>query len=247
MTPERVNSDRTADADAQTWRMLALSGIAFAVLFVVGFLLSGGDTPDYSAPDQEWTKWADDNESNNQVSVILSLLAGVAFLLFAGIIRSVLGAAEATERGFAPLARAAFAGAVTGITGIVTAIVMIGAASFHGSDSNPAVSRAVIDASAGPFLLASMGFAALLGAAGLLTLRTGVFGRWTAIVALIGSIGFLVTFLAVTDADNGDTVFGIGYPIGFLCLAIWSIATSLATFRKSPTTTTSDAIPASSA
>src|SRR5829696_5177025 len=147
MSAERAYSDRPADSDAQTWRMLALSGIAFALLFVVGFLLSGGDTPDYSAPDQEWTKWAGDNESNNQISVILSLLAGVAFLLFAGIIRSVLGAAEATaRRSFAPLARAAFAGGLVGIAGIVMAIVMIGAASFHGSDSNPAVSRAVIDA-----------------------------------------------------------------------------------------------------
>jgi len=34
---------------------LALSGIAFAVLVVVGFFLSGGDTPDYTAADQEWT------------------------------------------------------------------------------------------------------------------------------------------------------------------------------------------------
>lgn len=36
-------------------------GIAFAVLFVIGFLVSGGDTPDYNAPNGEWTKWAGDN------------------------------------------------------------------------------------------------------------------------------------------------------------------------------------------
>jgi hypothetical protein len=236
MTPERPTSDRTADADVMPWPVLALSGIAFAVLFVVGFLLSGGDTPDYAAPDAEWTKWAADNESNNQISVILTLLAGFAFLLFAGITRTVLGTAEAAARGVAPLARVAFAGAVTGIVGIVMAIVMIGAASLHGSDSNPVVSRAVIDATAGPFLLASMGFAALLGAAGLLTLRTRVFPRWTGILALVGAVGFLVTFLTVTS-DDGDNVFGIGYPIGFLCLAVWSIATSLASRRKLATTT----------
>jgi hypothetical protein len=38
---------------------------------------------------------------------------------------------------------------------------------------------AVATASAGPFLVSAMGFAALLMAAGLLTLRTGVFARWT--------------------------------------------------------------------
>jgi hypothetical protein len=242
----RLDSDRAAATDAKGWRMLALSGIAFAVLFVIGFLISGGDTPDYAAPDQEWKNWADDNETNNQVAVILSLLAGVAFLLFAGIIHSALRGAEATAHSFVPLARAAFAGAITGIIGIVTAIVMIGAASFHGGDSNAAVSRAVVDASAGPFLLASMGFAAMLGAAGLLTIRTRVFARWVGIVALIGALAFVVTFLAVTDADNDDSVFGIGYPVGFICLALWSIVTGLATFRKLGTTTASDTTPASS-
>jgi hypothetical protein len=34
----------------------------FAVLFVVGFLISGSDAPDYTAADQVWTNWAHDNE-----------------------------------------------------------------------------------------------------------------------------------------------------------------------------------------
>jgi hypothetical protein len=42
------------------------------------------------------------------------------------------------------------------------AIAMIGAAGFHGDDSNATVSRAVIDATAGPFLLASLGSGALV-------------------------------------------------------------------------------------
>jgi hypothetical protein len=36
-------------------RLLALSGVVFAVLFVVGWFASGGDAPDYAASDQEWT------------------------------------------------------------------------------------------------------------------------------------------------------------------------------------------------
>ena len=47
--------------------------------------------------------------------------------------------------------------------------------------------------SAGPYLVAAMGFAALLGASGLLTLQTGVFARWTGIVALIGAAAILIT------------------------------------------------------
>jgi hypothetical protein len=35
--------------------LLALSGVAFAVLLVFGWFLSGGDAPDYTATDEDWT------------------------------------------------------------------------------------------------------------------------------------------------------------------------------------------------
>lgn len=51
----------------------------------------------------------------------------------------------------------------------------------------PSRTFGVTTASAGPFLVAAMGFAALLMAAGLLTLRSGVFARWVGIVALLAN------------------------------------------------------------
>jgi succinate dehydrogenase/fumarate reductase cytochrome b subunit len=112
MATPRATSDRSADALPTSWqRLLALSGIPFAVLLVVGFFLSGGDAPDYTAADQEWTNWADGNESKGRIGAFLTLIAGFVFLHFAGTIRSVLGTAEATVRGSGQLARTAFAGA----------------------------------------------------------------------------------------------------------------------------------------
>ena len=159
------------------------------------------------------------------------LLAGFVFLHFAGTIRSVLGSAETTFRGSVQLARVAFAGALTGITGITMAIVMISAATTEGADADPVVSRAVTTAAAGPYFVAAMGFCALLAAAGLLTLRSGVFARWTGIVALVGAVAFLVTFLALIQGTSEDSVFGYGFLPGILALAIWSIATSIARYR----------------
>jgi hypothetical protein len=94
---------------------------------------------------------------------------------------------------------------------MTTAIVMIAAASSEGADANPVVSRAVTTASAGPFLVAAMGFAALLMAAGLLTLRSEVFARWVGIVALLGAISFLITFLTLIAGTGEDSVFGFGF------------------------------------
>ena len=86
-------------------------------------------------------------------------------------------------------------------------------------------------AAAGPYFLAAMGFAVMLAAAGLLTLRSGVFARWTGIVALIGALSFVVTFLALIQGTSEDSVFGYGFLPGIAALAIWSVAASLAASR----------------
>jgi hypothetical protein len=61
-------------------RLLALSGVAFAVLLVFGWFLSGGDAPDYTATDEDWTDWADDNRVRSGIGAFLVLLAGIALL-----------------------------------------------------------------------------------------------------------------------------------------------------------------------
>jgi hypothetical protein len=80
-------------------RLLALSGVAFGVLFVFGWFLSGGDVPDYAAPHEDWTAWAADNRARSGIGAYLTLLAGFAFLHFAGAMRIVLGSAQTTTGG----------------------------------------------------------------------------------------------------------------------------------------------------
>jgi hypothetical protein len=112
---------------------------------------------------------------------------------------------------------------------------MIAAAATEGGDADPVVSRAVTSAAAGPYFVAAMGFAVMLAAAGLLTLRSGIFARWIGIVALVGALSFLITFLALLQGTSEDSVFGYGFLPGILALAIWSIATSLAAYRAAAT------------
>jgi hypothetical protein len=224
--------EQPANTLPHSWqRLLALSGVVFAILFLVGWFASGGDAPDYGATDQRWTDWAADNQWKSRIGAFAMLLAGFVFLHFAGTIRSVLGGAETTVRGSEQLARIAFAGAVTGMAGMAIAIVTIAAATSEGAEVEPVVSRAVATASAGPLLVSAMGFAAFLVPAGLLTLRRGVFSRWVGIVALVGGVAFLVTFLAVIDGLGQDSLFGFGFFPGVLALVIWSIVTSIGRYR----------------
>jgi hypothetical protein len=230
------------DALPGSWqRLLALSGVVFAALFVVGWFTNGGLTPHYNEPNEAWTDWARDNQWNSRVSAFVMLLAGFVFLHFMGTIRSGLGSVNSPARGSEELARVAFAGAVTGMAGMAMASVMLAAASTNGTDVDPVVSKAVATASGGPFLVAAMGFAACLRAAGLLTLRTGVFARWTGIVALIGAVCFLITFLTVIDGTTDGSPFGYAFFPAILSLVIWAAATSIARYRAVATSKTASA------
>jgi hypothetical protein len=58
-----MSADRSTNSLPLSWqRLLSLSSVAFAILFLVGWFASGGDAPDYGAADQYWTAWADDNQ-----------------------------------------------------------------------------------------------------------------------------------------------------------------------------------------
>jgi hypothetical protein len=88
----RSTSARSTDASPTfSHPLLALSGVAFAVLLLLGWFLSGGNTPDYTASDEDWTSWAGDVGPRSGIGGFLILLGGVAFLHFAGTIRSTFG------------------------------------------------------------------------------------------------------------------------------------------------------------
>jgi uncharacterized membrane protein len=125
----------------------------------------------------------------------------------------------------------AFAGALIGIVGTTMAFITIAAASSAGANADPVVSRAVTLSSTGPFLVGAMGFAAFLLAAGLLTVRSGVFSRWTGVVALIGAVCFLITFLTILNNTGNGSVFGYAFFPALLALITWTVATSIARYR----------------
>ena len=81
-----------------------------------------------------------------------------------------------------------------------------------------------------------MGFAAWLAAAGLVTLRSGAFARWIGIVALLGAVAFFITLFTLIAGPGEDSLPGYGFFVGFLALATWSIATSIAAYRAVGTT-----------
>src|ERR1051325_6445518 len=222
-----------APTDASPWPgPLALSGVAFVPLFVVGWLASSvANAPHYTAADQKWIKWAHNDHIKGRGSSFALVLAAFVFIYFLGAVRSVLDEAEFSVRGSKELSRVAFAGALTGIVGMTMAFVAIANASAPGANAEPVVSKAVSTSAAGPFLVGAAGFSAFLLAAGVLTLRTGVLSRWTGFVALVGSGCFFTTLLTILNNSGNGSAFGYAFFPAMLSLVVWTVATSLAQYR----------------
>jgi hypothetical protein len=71
MTTETVATQTGLEATSGSpWqRFLALSGVAFAPLFVVGWLSSAvSDSPNYIAAEQKWIKWAHNDHIKGRVN-----------------------------------------------------------------------------------------------------------------------------------------------------------------------------------
>ena len=149
-------------------------------LFLVGWFASGGVTPHYTASDQDWTNWAHDNKWNGRISGFTMLLAAFVFLYFMSAFGACLGVQSLGFVALRNLGGSCSRELSSVSAGMSMAIVIMAAASSEGANADPVVSRAVTAGAAGPFLVAAMGFAAFLIAAGVLTLRTRVFPRWTA-------------------------------------------------------------------
>ena len=235
MTTQAVAAPHDPDAagDESRWqRLLALSGVAFAPLFVVGWLTSAvSNSPNYIEADQKWIKWAQDDHIKGRVSSFALVLATFVFIYFLGALRSVLEEAESSVRGSRELARVAFAGALTGIVGITMAFVSFANAAAPGANADPVVSKAVSTSAAGPFLVGAAGFAAFLLAVGVSTFRTGVLARWTGFVALIGAACFFVTLLTILNNSGNGSALGYAFFPALASFVVWTIATSLARYR----------------
>ena len=141
--PNRPSRQPADSLPTSRQRLLALSGIAFAVLLCIAWFANGAETPHYTAPDHAWTTWANNTEMKGRFAAFFALLAGLVFLPFAATIRDMLATAERTDHGGVRLSQVAYAGGLIGVTSFVIATVTFSGASAEGAQANPVVSRAI--------------------------------------------------------------------------------------------------------
>jgi len=211
-------------------KLVALSGITFAILMIVSIAVSGDSAPDFNDPVGDWSTWAQDESDNVRFGALVFALATYEFILFLAALRSTLGRAEQAARGFTRGSFGILIGGTIGVLGILIGLATSAAASAH-PDASPDVIRAINDVGSAGFIVAAPGFAAMLITTFIIAKPTRALPSWLSWVALLTGIFFLLQLLTLLS-DEYDNAFGIFYPLAFLGLVIFTIGASVVFFRQ---------------
>ena len=181
--------DTTAAMRGNRW--WGVSGVVFAVLFLIGFALLG----DSGETGEEIIAFHDDNRVRSIIAFLCFAASALAYIWFTAAVRNVLALAEPEPRGLTALGYGA---------GLVTAtLIVVGAApaaalgdTANDAGANAADAYALVSSMTYPLITIGIGMSSLLAlAVGLVTLRTGVLPRWFGWASLVAAPLILVAVL----------------------------------------------------
>ena len=171
-------------------RWTPLTGVAFVILLVISFIVSGS-TPDPDDSAQKVVSFYKDNDTKEIVSALIGAYAALFFVFFAGVLRGTLRRAE-PEPG--TLSVITFGGAVLAAVGAL----IFAALSFTLGDLadklDPSAMQALNALSGDFFFPLSVGVSAFQIASGIATVRWGPLPKW------LGWVGIVIGVVAVTPA-----------------------------------------------
>ena len=205
-------------------RWAPLSGIVFFLLTVPTLFLPAKAPPSAGDPAAQWAAFVQDHRSAYLVSMCLSGLAVIGFLVFLATLATRLRAAD--QELLAVVALGA---------GLVTAAIWYVWLSFEGvlawtspSGIDPTVVKTLLAAAdfAFPFPIA-----ALLGATSIAALRSAIWPKWLSYIGLAGAVWLLVGGMAM--AKNGFFAPTSGARLtGWAFFFLWVLVGSVFLLRK---------------
>lgn len=205
-------------------RWAPLSGIVFFLLTIPTLFLPAKAPPSAGDPAAQWAAFVQDHRSAYLVSMCLSGLAVIGFLVFLATLATRLRAAD--QELLAVVALGA---------GLVTAAIWYVWLSFEGVLAWTSPSG--IDPPVVKTLLASADFAfpfpiaALVGATSIAALRSAIWPRWLSYIGLAGAVWLLVGGMAMARSGFFAPTSGARLT-GWAFFFLWVLAGSLFLLRK---------------
>ncbi len=220
-----MNDDRYAQYGAVT-------GIVFAVLIVIGFLIVTPTPPDLNAPSDEWPEYYGDNQGAIRAGLVLVTIGWFFFIWFLGTVASTLRIAAGTPR----LPSIAFAGGILTAASFFIAIMAAGVATLHPETRSPELTRTLNDVAVMAGLPAIAGATAFFGAIALVIYRSeSAFPAWlgwlSAVAAAVQPLAFGIVF---TDegAFAGDGVLGLFIPLAVSLITVVALSALLTAWAR---------------
>jgi hypothetical protein len=214
----------------RSWeRQGAVSGILFFAAVVASFFTP--ETPDADDPTAEIASSIADDRTAHLVSVYLSGLATLFFLVFVGALWSRLRRAEG-ERG--PSVLVALGGVGSAVMILVANGVFLALIEAADEGREPAAVRALFELDEIVFIGIGWTSAVFYLGAALSSLATGSVPRWLGWTAAGLAAVFVVASLGVFSTDDEGGVLGAIFFIAILVNFIWILATSIVMLRARP-------------
>jgi hypothetical protein len=215
-------------SDAKTARMTAISGVAFVVLFLGGFLLfTRSGYPDSGAPAAKIAAYFTQHRDAALTQEFVYGLAFLAGVVFVGGVVTMMWR-NAAARSLAVIA--GIGGAAATAVG-VTATALTMTLAYRPPVGDPGLMRTLLDASFIAFNAGGFALAAFVGAASMAAMQMRVFPRWT------GELGLAVAALQLLGAaalSRGDGAFspqGLVPIVALLALSVWTLCICYAVWR----------------
>jgi hypothetical protein len=215
-------------ADARGRRLDAATGLVFAVLFVVAFLMPGAP-PKANDSTQKIISFFTENRGAILASGYVLGVGAVFFLWFLGTLRSYLRAAEGGE---GRLSSAAFGGGLVGVTLTLAGVgVFTGIAFKVARQGDATLIRGLFDIDNGLLSTAAFGFAVFFAAVSCSAARSGAFAPW---IYWSGSVIALVQMVSGIALFAGSGFFAVGGAFGLIAVLLallWTAAISVVMFQ----------------
>ncbi len=193
--------------DNKMW-LVPLTGVAFIVIAILSFVISGEPPDVKDNTPQEIVDHYVDNKDSVMIGAAVATFAGAVLVFFFGYVRKILRAAEG-ENGM--LSLVAFAGAVIGATGIAIDSMISFVLAEAADDIDPIAVQSLQALWDNDFLPIALGITLMLSASGLSIVRHGALPKW---------LGWIAIVLAVVSVT----------PVGFVAfpgMALWILIVSV--------------------
>jgi hypothetical protein len=212
-------------------RRTAAIGALLILVLLIAELATWGN-PQVTDPISKLTDYFVGSRSLALISVFISMVLAIVYLVFGAAVRATINAASA--RPSAVLGDITLGAAVLMAGCQLSLALGTGALALVGADATETEVRLLVGLVSMMDLFRVLALGVMVGAISIAALRDHLVGRWIGWVGVVASALLLVSQVAVLDPTGPIGNMGNASMVGLLFLVVWFIAFGVSLLRSAP-------------